>query len=145
MSGTHERDLSDEQWAFILPLLPPGRVRRTSRGRMRADRVMFAVVAFILIRDQPWTAGAEYGVPARTVQRQWVEWHHTRVFERMAATADGRTATRQWALLVARTSDQRAARYGYGPAAIPQFASVAGPSDDDHRRAWQLQNAFPES
>lgn len=142
MTGPHELDLADEQWAFVLPLLPPGRVRRTARGRMRADRGLFAVVAFIVVRDQPWTAAADYGVSASTVQRQWAEYLVAGVFARMASAADGRTATGQWALLVARRSAERAERLGHVPIATPLPVE---PSEEDHRRAWQQQNAFPEN
>jgi transposase len=142
MNGRHERDLSDEQWAFVLPLLPPGRVRHTPRGRMRTDRSLFAVIAFIIVRERPWTAGVDYGVSARTLQQQWTEYHQAGVFTRMENAANGRTATGQWALLVARTSNARAARFGYVPADPPL---PAGPSEDDYRRAWQLQNLFPET
>jgi transposase len=117
MMGKHELDLSDEQWAFVLPLLPSGRVKHTPRGRMRSDRVLFAVIAFMVVRDQPWSAGADYGVSAATVQRRWSEWHEAGVFARMVRAANGRTAVGQWAWLLARASDERAARAGYRPAA----------------------------
>jgi transposase len=136
MSDMHEPDLSDEQWASILPLLPQGRVRHTDRGRMRSDRFLFAVIAAIVGDEQPWTTGLDYGLSARTLQQQWAEYHEAGVFARMAALADAQTAIGQWALLVAQASDKRALRSGYAPAG-PMRAMT-------HRRAWQLQNAFPE-
>lgn len=142
MTNTRKPELTDEQWALVLPLLPQGRVRHIPRGRARSDRALFAIITLVVVREQPWSTGAVYGVHASTLQRRWAEWRDAGVFARMAATADGRTATRQWALLVARTSDERAARAGYPPAAS---ARRAGPSDEDRRWAWELQNAFPDS
>jgi transposase len=141
VNGSHELDLSDEQWAFVLPLLPPDRVRHTSCGRIWPDRVLFAIVAFLLVREQPWSAGADYGVSGATLQRRWAEWREASVFARMVRAGNGRTAVGQWAWLVARASEHRAARSGYGSVAPPLRA---GPSDEDRQWAWCLQNAFPE-
>jgi hypothetical protein len=108
---------------------------------MQSDRVLFAVIAFMVVREQPWSAGADYGVSAGTLQRRWSEWREAGVFGRMVRAANGRTAVGQWAWLVARASDERAARAGYRPVGPPR---PGGPCEDDHRWAWKLQNAFPE-
>ena len=77
MSRIH---LTEQQWAFILPLLPPA--ARTGRPRAN-DRRTIEGIFYILITDCRWQdLPREYGTPT-TVWRRLKWWGEEGVWERM--------------------------------------------------------------
>jgi transposase len=81
MSSIH---LSDSQWAFIKPLLPPP--ARTGRPRAN-DRRTIDGILYILITGCRWQdLPREYGAPT-TVWRRLKRWGEERVWERIWRTA----------------------------------------------------------
>src|SRR5438132_608349 len=76
--------LSDRQWAFIQPLLPPP----AHTGRPRADdRRTIEGMLCVLITSCRWQdLPREYGAPA-TVWRRFTRWGESGVWERIWRTA----------------------------------------------------------
>jgi transposase len=86
--------LTDSQWAFIQPLLPPP--ARTSRPRANDHRTLDGIM-YILITGCQWQdLPREYGVPT-TVWRRLKRWGEIGVWERIWRAA--LSALDQWSWL----------------------------------------------
>jgi transposase len=141
MTSPGRARLTHEQWEIVRPLLPAPRVIRNRPRRIRRDCDVFAVMAVILVKKLPWSAGTNYGVSGSTLRARWAEWNEANVFRRLERSVDGSTRAERWALTVASAAAGRADRAGYHP---PVPVLPAGPSPAEHRAAWAVQNAFAE-
>ena len=79
----NERDMTDEQWERLRPLLPP---QRPATGRPAHDhrRILNGIV-FILRTGAPWRDLPERYGPWQTVASRFYRWRRAGVWERILA------------------------------------------------------------
>ena len=79
----NERDMTDEQWERLRPLLPP---QRPATGRPAHDhrRIVNGIV-FILRTGAPWRDLPERYGPWQTVASRFYRWRRAGVWERILA------------------------------------------------------------
>ena len=69
------KDLSDEQWRAIAPLIPKPRRRADGRGRPWQDsRAVLGGILWILRGGAPWNALPANSPPYQTCHRRFQQW-----------------------------------------------------------------------
>jgi transposase len=129
-----ERELTDEQWAVLEPLLPPARPRT---GRPNKDhRLVVEAVLFRLRTGVPWRDLPERYGPWQSVYTRFRRWQRAGVWDRAlaalqaAADAEGRL---DWSLHLLDGTSIRAHPHAAGapkkgaptrPSAVPAAAGA---------------------
>jgi transposase len=76
-------DLTDEQWAYLQPLLPP---QKPKTGRPAKDhRTIINGIRWILRTGAPWRDLPERYGPWRTVASRFYRWRKTGLWDRLLA------------------------------------------------------------
>ena len=74
-------DLTDEEWAFIQPLIPPA--RRGGNKRTVDEREVINGLMFILSKGCQWRSSPKDLPPRSTVNRYFCDWNHDRTLDRV--------------------------------------------------------------
>ena len=74
-------DLTDEEWAFIQPLIPPA--RRGTNKRTVDEREVINGLMFILSTGCQWRSLPKDLPPRSTVNRYFCDWNHDRTLDRV--------------------------------------------------------------
>ena len=78
------QDLTDAQWAFIDPLLPPLPKRADGRGRpWRDSRPVLNGILWILCTGAQWAELPPHDPPYQTCHRRFQQWRQAGVIERV--------------------------------------------------------------
>ena len=75
--------ITDELWARIAPLLPPGKPKKKPGRPRMDDRKAMAAVLYVLRTRCPWKALPRSIGAGSTVYDRFREWRQAHVFERM--------------------------------------------------------------
>ncbi|HEX7362246.1 MAG TPA: transposase [Bryobacteraceae bacterium] len=71
----HPRDLSDEQWEILEPLIPEPQRRKDGRGRPWRDRrEVLNGILYILRTGAPWADLPKRHPPYQTCHRRFQQW-----------------------------------------------------------------------
>jgi transposase len=80
LDAPHPRDVTDEQWNFIGPLLPELPRRKDGRGRpWRENRAVFNGILWILRTGAPWADLPDRYPSYETCHRRFQQWVHSGV------------------------------------------------------------------
>ena len=74
-------DLTDEEWAFIDPLIPPA--KRGGNKRTVDEREVVNGLMFILSTGCQWRSLPKDLPPRSTVNRYFCDWNHDRTLDRL--------------------------------------------------------------
>ena len=101
------RDLTDEQWHRIAPLLPEMQEHGPRRGRPSIDiRWVMNSVMWVLHARAPWSAMPERYAPYQTAHRYYLRWKKSGVLASIAFALFGTDAMLERP--ITRRSDARA-------------------------------------
>ena len=71
----HHRDLTDDQWAVLDPLIPEPSRRKDGRGRpWRPRRAVLDGILWVLRTGAPWRDLPEWYPPYQTCHRRFQDW-----------------------------------------------------------------------
>jgi transposase len=74
------RDLTDEQWSVVGPLIPEPRRREDGRGRpWKGKREVLNGVLYVLRTGTAWAGLPDYYPPYQTCHRRFQQWVRTGV------------------------------------------------------------------
>ena len=91
------RDMSDEEWQMVAPLLPELRPRSELRGRPLANtRAVLNGVLWVMYSGASWSTLPRKYPSYQTCHRRFKAWHDSGVLARvMLAMASGSISTRR--------------------------------------------------
>ena len=144
---TPYRDINDEEWQRIAPLLPELRPRSELRGRPLANtRSVLNGVLWVMYSGATWSAMPRKYPSYQTCHRRFKAWHESGVLKRVMDQLFGEAGTELCGMMEARmrihvSPEERAARTvaepvaptrppvfgpGSSPSALPSVFSLAG-------------------
>ena len=132
------RDINDEEWQRVVPLLPELRPRRELRGRPLADtRSVLNGVLWVMYSGATWSEIPRRYPSYQTCHRRFKVWYASGVLKRLLDELYGAASEELCVMMQARmrlkaTPAQKAARLGVGfgtPAS--QLAPTWPPATDD--------------
>ena len=84
IGDSHAHDLTDAQWAFIGPLLPPLPRRADGRGRpWRDSREVLNGILWVLRTGAHWSELPDRYPPYQTCHRRFQQWREAGVMDRL--------------------------------------------------------------
>lgn len=135
----NERELTDEQWAQLEPLLPPQRPRM---GRPPHDhRLMLEGMLWVARTGSPWRDLPDGYGPWQSVASRFYHWRRTGVFAQVLTglleQADA-AGTLDWLLHMVDSSTVRAHQHAAGARKQPSTADQKGGPASTRRSARTL-------
>ena len=144
---TPYRDINDEEWQRIAPMLPELRPRSELRGRPLANtRSVLNGVLWVIYSGATWSAMPRRYPSYQTCHRRFKVWHESGVLKRLMEQLYGAAAEDLCAMMQARmrvhaNPEQKAARLGSG---FAQHASSGMPhAQPFHGAASQGASQIP--
>lgn len=130
-------NLTDEQWAILLPLIPKPRRRKDGRGRpWRDSREVLNGILWILRSGARWKDLPECYPPYQTCHRRFQKWVRSGVFPRIIRALAEDLAVRGDIDLSECFID------GSFASAKKGEEKLARPSEERGQKSWLLQKAL---
>lgn len=120
---TPYRDINDEEWQRVVPLLPELRPRSELRGRPLANtRSVLNGVLWVMYSGATWSAMPRKYPSYQTCHRRFKAWHASGVLKRVMDQLFGEASTELCSMMEARmrihvSPEQKAARAEAAPVA----------------------------
>jgi transposase len=130
---TPYRDINDEEWQRVAPLLPELRPRSELRGRPLANtRAVLNGVLWVMYSGATWSAMPRKYPSYQTCHRRFKSWHQSGVLKRVMDQLFGEASTELCGMMEARmrihvSTEQKAARIDAAPIA-PANPAMYGPA-----------------
>lgn len=131
------RDINDEEWQRVVPLLPELRPRRELRGRPLANtRSVLNGVLWVMYSGATWSEIPRRYPSYQTCHRRFKVWYASGVLKRLLDELYGAASEELCGMMQARmrmnvTPAQKAARLGVGFGThLPQLAPTLPPATD---------------
>jgi transposase len=130
---TPYRDINDEEWQRVAPLLPELRPRSELRGRPLANtRSVLNGVLWVMYSGATWSAMPRKYPSYQTCHRRFKAWHESGVLKRVMDQLFGEASAELCGMMEARmrihvSPEEKAARTAAAPVAPPKPA-VYGPA-----------------
>lgn len=87
------REITDDQWRLIMPMLPESRPRKDPRGRPLSNtRAVLNGVLWVLCSGSSWASLPRNFPPYQTCHRRFKAWHDEGVLERIVKQLFGNTS-----------------------------------------------------
>lgn len=131
---TPYRDINDEEWQRVAPLLPELRPRSELRGRPLANtRSVLNGVLWVMYSGATWSAMPRKYPSYQTCHRRFKVWYESGVLKRLldqlyGAAAEELSATMQARMRLHASAEQKAARLGSGFGHVQPAQQVAATS-----------------
>ena len=138
----HPRDLTDEQWNILNPLIPKPRTRSDGRGRpWKSRRSVLNGIMWILRTGAPWADLPDRYPSFQTCHRRFQQWVRSDVMTKIMATLAEKLSAKGALDVREAFIDASFAAAKKGGARSEKRNAARG------RRSWQLQivNGLPVS
>lgn len=125
------KDITDAQWARIVPLFPELGRRGRVRGRPLTDtRAVLNGVLWVIYSDAAWASMPRRYPPYQTCHRRFTAWYSTGVLPRVLARLYGEAGEALCDAIRLRMRDKRSARRGMPPSPafdtnLPKLTHIA--------------------
>jgi transposase len=97
------REITDEEWRSIAPLLPENRPRRDLRGRpLSNSRAVMNAVLWVISTEASWSSLPRTFPPYQTCHRRFKAWHDEGVLEEVIQRIFGDEKEHVYALVLKR-------------------------------------------
>jgi len=97
------RDMSDEEWQMVAPLLPELRPRSELRGRPLANtRAVLNGVLWVMYSGASWSTMPRKYPSYQTCHRRFKSWHDSGVLARVMRQLFGTTSDSLYSLMTSR-------------------------------------------
>jgi len=106
------REITDDQWRLIMPMLPESRPRKDPRGRPLSNtRAVLNGVLWVLCSGSSWASLPRSFPPYQTCHRRFKAWHDEGVLECIVQQLFGAASDAVYATTInrMRTGRERAA------------------------------------
>lgn len=124
------REITDDQWRQIAPMLPESRPRRDPRGRPLSNtRAVLNGVMWVLSSGSSWASLPRTFPPYQTCHRRFKVWHDEGVLERILSQLLGASGDATYQEIVGRMRSGRERS-----TAARQAAALRPPLPGDMRR-----------
>ena len=134
---TPYRDINDEEWQRVMPLLPELRPRRELRGRPLANtRSVLNGVLWVMFSGATWSTMPRKYPSYQTCRRRFKVWYESGVLRRLLVELYGPTSedlcgTMQVRMRMHGNLSQKAGRVGGGLGGmVPQLTSTMSPTQE---------------
>jgi transposase len=130
---TPYRDINDEEWQRVAPLLPELRPRAELRGRPLANtRSVLNGVLWVMYSGATWSAMPRKYPSYQTCHRRFKAWHESGVLKRITEQLFGEASTELCSIMEARmrvhvSPEEKGARVE-APAVVPVRPSPFPPA-----------------
>ncbi|MEW6344708.1 MAG: transposase [Pseudomonadota bacterium] len=130
---TPYRDINDEEWQRVAPLLPELRPRTELRGRPLANtRSVLNGVLWVMYSGATWSAMPRKYPSYQTCHRRFKAWHESGVLKRVMDQLYGEASAELCTMMESRmrihaSPEEKAARAEAAPAA-PAKSPLYGPA-----------------
>jgi transposase len=128
------RDITDEEWQRVAPLLPELRPRSELRGRPLANtRSVLNGVLWVMYSGATWSAMPRKYPSYQTCHRRFKAWYESGVLKRVTEQLLGTASEELCSLMEARmrthvSAEQKSVEAASVPAAVPVTPSVYAPA-----------------
>jgi transposase len=131
---TPYRDINDEEWQRIAPLLPELRPRAELRGRPLANtRSVLNGVLWVMYSGATWSAMPRKYPSYQTCHRRFKAWHESGVLRRVMDQLFGEASAQLCGMMEARmrihtSPEEKAERADAAPAVPPKSPLYGSPA-----------------
>ncbi|CAB3807206.1 hypothetical protein LMG28614_06549 [Paraburkholderia ultramafica] len=128
------RDITDEEWQRVAPLLPELRPRSELRGRPLANtRSVLNGVLWVMYSGATWSAMPRKYPSYQTCHRRFKAWYESGVLKHVTEQLLGTASEELCSLMEARmrthvSAEQKSVEAPSAPAAVPVMPSVYAPA-----------------
>jgi transposase len=130
---TPYRDINDEEWQRVAPLLPELRPRAELRGRPLANtRSVLNGVLWVMYSGATWSAMPRKYPSYQTCHRRFKAWHESGVLKRVMDQLYGEASSELCTMMESRmrihvSAEEKAARAEAAPV-VPSAPALYGPA-----------------
>ena len=102
------REITDDQWRLILPMLPENRPRKDPRGRPLSNtRAVVNGVLWVLCNGSSWASLPRNFPPYQTCHRRFKAWHDEGVLEGIVQQLFGAGSEAAYSHILSRMRSSR--------------------------------------